>query len=423
MKNLKLVLILTLLIGLFSCKKDDINNNNNNDTTLNRTVKNIMDEWYLWYDKMPTVNVDSFTNPQDLVDALKYKTLDRWSFIITEDEYNQYLVEGTYYGHGMDYAFGTDNKLRATLVYKSSEQYKAGVRRGWIIKKINETVPTSNNIKNLWGENKAGIQNTFQFTRPGNTDTIISFTKTLVKMDMIIENDTLHVGNKIVGYIVLKGFISDAEQEVANVFSTFKQQGVTDLIVDLRYNGGGWIDDAAKMGALITGANAENGVICKLIHNDKKIAENFDVTMEPNANALNLNRVFFITSRATASASELLINGMKPFIDVKIIGSATDGKPVGMYKQDLKEFKYVFFPIMFKTVNKNDEGDYYNGIPVDKETIDDITHDFGDRNEACLFQALHYIEKGSFAATVKSHIGAIDKPLSDNWWDQIFGVY
>jgi carboxyl-terminal processing protease len=415
MKHLKIILIGILFIGLLSCEKEK-------NLTLNETIKSIMDEWYLWYDKMPMVNIASYTKPQDLIDALKYETLDRWSFIITEDEYNQYYEEGKYYGHGMGYSFGSDNKPRVIYVFKSSELYKSGVRRGWTIKMINGTIPTSSNVAGLLGDNVAGIQNTFLFGRPDATDTSLTFTKTEVKMDMILESDTFHLGNTIAGYLVLYGFIANAKTELENIITSFKLQGVSELIVDLRYNGGGWVEDAAKFGALIAGSNAENDVICKIIHNDKKTSENFEIKMETNQNSLNLKRVFFITTKSTASASELLINGLKPFIDVKIIGKASDGKPVGMYKQDLTEFKYVFFPIMFKTVNKNDEGDYYNGIIVDKEVSDDITHDFGSRDEACLYQALYYIEHGNYSVARKSYIEAIEKGKT-NWWDQQFGAY
>ena len=104
----------------------------------------------------------------------------------------------------------------------------------------------------------------------------------------------------------------------------------------------------------------------------------------------------FITSKGTASSSEALINCLAPYIDVKTVGDTTYGKPVGMYV-----FKYddwAFLPIVFKLVNTNGTGDYFFGIPPDSECPDDITRSFDDREEACLKEALYYIENGSFPA-------------------------
>jgi C-terminal processing protease CtpA/Prc len=415
MKNSLIILSALIAIGFTSCKKDT-------SLSLNETIKQTMDEKYLWYDKMPSVDVASFKDPQKLVDALAYKTFDKWSFIITDNEYQQYYIDTKYYGHGFDYRFGTDGKLRICLVFKSSDMYKAGVRRGWVIKQINNTAPTSNNTQSLVGDNVAGIKNTFLFERPGKADTSMTFTKTEVKMDMIVDDEVLTIGDKTVGYLVLYGFIGDAEQELINVFQTFKSKGVNELVLDLRYNGGGKVLTGAKLGALIAGRNANNGIICKLKHNNKLSKTDIDAFMYATDTSLNLNRVFIITTSNTASTSEIVINGLKPFIDVKLIGKTTHGKPVGMELQDLKEFGYVFFPIMFKTVNKNDEGEYFNGIVVDKEIEDDITNDFGDQHEACLANAINYINTGSFFSTKKAVVGALEKPAT-SWWDQQFGVY
>ena len=114
------------------------------------------------------------------------------------------------------------------------------------------------------------------------------------------------------------------------------------------------------------------------------------------ASPLSLTRLIVITTRLTASASEAVMNGLKPFLNVVSIGDTTNGKPVGMNGWEVGE-KYFFWPITFKIVNKNNEGDYFDGIAPGKVIADDITHDFDDRNELCLKEAIHYLETGSFS--------------------------
>jgi carboxyl-terminal processing protease len=110
---------------------------------------------------------------------------------------------------------------------------------------------------------------------------------------------------------------------------------------------------------------------------------------------VNLNRVFFIVSNSTASASELLINNLKPYLDVKLVGpSNTYGKPVGFFPIPVGDW-YVF-PVSFRTTNKNGEGNYFNGLTVDSKVADGLDKDWGDVNEACLASALKYISSGSF---------------------------
>ena len=111
--------------------------------------------------------------------------------------------------------------------------------------------------------------------------------------------------------------------------------------------------------------------------------------------SLNISRVFFIVSNNTASASELLINNLKPYLDVKLIGpSNTHGKPVGFFPVPVGDW-YVF-PVSFRTVNKNNEGSYFNGIALDNKTVDGLDKNWGDVNEACLASALTFINGGSY---------------------------
>ena len=186
-----------------------------------------------------------------------------------------------------------------------------------------------------------------------------------------------------------------------NAFSYFSQNNIKDLIVDLRYNGGGDISVLTNLASYIAGAPKFNTPFLKLTFNDKNTASNKTYNFNSVAYPLSLTKLIVITTRGTASASEDLINGLRPILDVKCFGDTTNGKPVGMvgvqYKTD-----YMFFPITFSLVNSADFGDFYKGITPEKYVIDDITNDWNNRNEACLKEAIYYLEHGSVSAKALS---------------------
>ncbi len=406
----KLILLFFIVLLLFNqnCKKDDIQPMTHADSIkalngLDSTIYSIMKDWYLWYDHVPVVNTKAFSTPEALLDTLIYKPIDRWSFIITQKEYEDYFVQGTMYGHGFSFKLDAENHFRIAFVFQNSDLYKFGVRRSWIIEKINGTVPDTSNIFDLLGPNEAGIQNTFLFKKPDSTEITGTFTKKEVTENMVLYRDTLHVENKIVGYIVFEAFLADAETELNEAFDYFIQNGVTELVLDLRYNGGGELNIAQYLASMIGGDVANNMPFAILTYNSKHLNSNMTYNITVNSRTLNLNRLFTITTGGTASASEAVINGLRPFMNVYMIGSQTDGKPTGMNVFQLNNYNYVLAPVTFKLTNKNNYGDYFDGLPVDKQEIDDIYHDFGDRNEACLNQALYYIKNGSFSASAKAY--------------------
>ena len=143
----------------------------------------------------------------------------------------------------------------------------------------------------------------------------------------------------------------------------------------------------------IAGYNNENAIQMKLKFNDNYTHENTNYTFEKDTNSLNLSRVVFITSEYSASASETVINGLKPYMNVKLIGSSTHGKPVGMVGRSLND--YIYWLINFSVYNTNDEGDFYNGIEVDCSIYDRVEGSRTDINEELLKEALYYIDNGS----------------------------
>jgi C-terminal processing protease CtpA/Prc len=336
---------------------------------------------------------------------MEYKTLDKWSFVA---DYNEFVAEmqGEFVGHGIRIGLDDSRKARIAMIYSKSPLYADGVRRGWIVKSVNgydiakiiyDGDATAYNA--AMGASTAGVTNKFVFTKPDGTDIEISSTKSSFIVNSVLLYDTLHLSTGITGHLVFESFISPSPAELATAFKFFEECNIKDLILDLRYNSGGYLSVAQTLATEIGGKTLANSgsVFGVLKYNDKNQDQNYTYKFDKNVQVnLSLTRLIVISTRLTASASEAVMNGLKPFMDVISIGDTTNGKPVGMNGWEVGE-KYFFWPITFKIVNKNNEGDYFNGFAPGKAVSDDITHDFIDRSELCLKESIHYLETGTFS--------------------------
>ena len=397
----KLLFIVIILLTLYaSCKKDPVAPAVVLTPALARdTLYMIMNEWYFWNEEMPTVNKDDYADPYLLMDAMRYKALDRWSFVADYDEFMAEM-QGSFVGHGFRIGLDNDNNARIVLIYSGSPLYAYGVRRGWIVKKINDTdvapLLLSHNgtaYSTLIGPSEAGVTNKFLFQTPEGRDSVIMSTKTAFTLNSVILYDTLHLSTGITGHMVFESFIAPSETELATAFAYFKANGVQDLILDLRYNGGGYLYIAQELASYIAGNGNSGNDFIKLVYNSLHQSSNYTFSLVTTNSPLALSKIVVITSRETASASEVVMNGLKPYMSVYSIGDTTNGKPVGMNGGVIGN-KYFVAPVTFKSVNKYNEGDYYGGIAPGTLITDDITHNFSDREELCLKGAINYLETG-----------------------------
>jgi hypothetical protein len=223
-------------------------------------------------------------------------------------------------------------------------------------------------------------------------------------------NQVYTLGTKKVGYFVFESFVSTessaggstyVKNELDQMFSSFESQGVSEVIVDLRYNGGGAVITAEYLSNMLVPLAANKKLMYSYAINKEMEADgwkdffftpvNFDKT-----NSLNLNRIYFlVTAGSTASASELLINNLSPFIETKLIGEKhTYGKPVGFFPWEI--LKTDLYAVSFKTTNNLGYGDYFEGMPVDLNVGDDVSKNWGNTEDGMLKQALYYAENGAF---------------------------
>jgi hypothetical protein len=211
-----------------------------------------------------------------------------------------------------------------------------------------------------------------------------------------------------VGYLVFNEFSATTSiAELQTAMSYFEGQGVNEMVVDLRYNRGGYV---STQDYLANSLAPQSVGVDKTVMYTYKFNKNYSSLDETykfqKSGTLDLKRIIFIVSPSSASASELIINNLNPVMNVKLIGDTrTYGKPVGFFP--IPVFEYNIFPVSFKTLNSLGKADFYEGFPVDKNVADDLLHDFGDPNEANLKEALYYLSNGSFSASAPAKISSL----------------
>lgn len=423
MKPFRLIhglLVLGMALLLITCERDILNPEQNKLTK--SVLYDVMKEWYLWYDSMPEVNPDDYHSLNALLDALRYSPTDKWSHVMSTEEYDRFYGQGEYIGHGIGLVGGNGENLWSGWVYIDSPAESQGVERGWQILGINgENITSETNLDSLLGDNEVGLVNSFTFRKPGGQTVSMDIEKQLVDINSVLYSEVINVNETKVGYLVYQHFLVTSIEELDAVFMDFQDNQIDDIIVDLRYNPGGQVDVAQHLGSLIAGEYAIKRDFVRLEYNDKKTERNLtrpfldaEYMMTPTP-----ERVFFITTSRSASASELVINGLlglteltRPF-EIFLVGDDTHGKPVGSISARYVDSTLI--PITFRYMNRKNEGEFFDGLPANSYIEEEITKDFGDPEETLLQEVLYYIENGSFTgAGVKKAF-----PADLHQWDRI----
>ncbi|MBO6793144.1 MAG: hypothetical protein JJ895_04485 [Balneolaceae bacterium] len=395
MKENLLLSILLLLLVLGACKPNTMEEPTANDLDKEHLF-NLMDNWYLWNHTLPeNPDLDSYENPADLLNQVRFKTYDRWSSVGNASSFNSYYEEGTYFGYGFSYGFNSDNELRIKYVYDDSPFARAGVQRGWMLTHIDGTdVQTITDWSGVFGDETPGFTQSFTFKNASNETEDLSITKDVVTINSVLYADTLSVGTETVGYMVFNNFIEPSRSELDDAFIWFASNNISKLILDLRYNGGGRISVATYLSNYIIDETDSGKDLYRFEHNDDK-TDNNDGRKLTSRGVLNIHELIVLSTEQTASASELVLNGLKPLMNVTHIGTAnTYGKPVGTYSWFSLDETQVYSIISFKFLNSNGEGDFFDGIEPDFKACDDLKSNWGDTSELMLAAALQYIETG-----------------------------
>jgi carboxyl-terminal processing protease len=381
---------------------------------INRRAFAYMKEWYLWYEHLPAIDPASYETLRDMVVDVRYhdgeRLVDRFSYAVKKVEHDNYYA-GKRYGMGTSWKRDDESNLFVSMVYPESPADEAGLRRGQQIMEINGyTIEEldENAEYNKENADKAGFKKKTDWSNVYNAENEGEPVEMLLLEEGEDLTTTVYLGNysqksvlktEIIdnngtktGYIHLKAFITPSRDELNEAFGYFKEENIEELILDLRYNGGGYVSISEQLINLIAGKTVAGEKVIKILYNDKRSDNNKHYSGKVLENSMDFKRVAIITTKGTASASEMVINSLDPFVEVAVIGNTTSGKPVGMNSRDICDQTIV--PITFKNANAVDYGDYYFGIEATCLSDDDFRHDFGDEREDSMREALFYLANG-----------------------------
>ncbi|MGE0315122.1 MAG: S41 family peptidase [Lautropia sp.] len=403
-------------------------------------VRAYMNEVYLWYREIPAVDASRaefnsgtvYASLSNYFEALKTpartasgKLKDEFSFTYPTAAWTQLSQSGVVYGYGVDWKIGSPTaprNIQVAYVTPGTQADTLGLARGdRLLAATVDGVTVSADATDSAGidrlntalfPDQIGKSVVLQVQTLVGATRSVTVSSTQVSTQPVLRADVLTVGASKLGYLLFNDFILPGEGQLKGAFESFAAQGVSDLVLDLRYNGGGYLYMASQLAYMIAGpARTANKVFEKTTFNDKRTAEtNSPDNTEPFydaasgiagtgtvANAplptLNLPRVFVLTTGGTCSASESVINGLRGVdVQVIVIGGATCGKPYGFVAKDNCGISY--FPIEFQGVNAKGFGDFADGFQPTCAVADDLTRALGDVNEAQFAAALGYRATG-----------------------------
>jgi carboxyl-terminal processing protease len=386
-------------------------------------------EWYLFPETLPaSLSPTPYATVSDYIDALTATARSQG-----RDRYFTYLTsiaeENAYYSSGSSAGFGfrlfTDTAAGRVFVaeaFEGTPALTAGIDRGAEILAIGTSVANLRTVASIMAsEGAAGVTTALGPSTAGTTRVLrvtdASGTRdlTVAKADYTLTPVSSRYGAKViddggrqVGYVNLRTFIDTADPALRAAFAQFKAAGITEVIVDLRYNGGGLVSIAQLMGDLLGANRATSDVFDYMVFRPEKSAENDTRFFQPKTQSIAPTRIAFIGTGGTASASELVINAMIPYLHANsaLVGTNTYGKPVGQVAIDRAACDDRLRVIAFATQNAARQGNYFNGLSGTVEAScragDDVAYPLGDAREASTKAALDFLAGRSCTAIASS---------------------
>lgn len=345
---------------------------------------------YLWFEQVPaTIDYAKYTEPQSMIDALRVDPPDVWSFTMTQDEYENYNNQKT---EGFGFGYRSDFTI---YLVRINAPVDGLLYRGDQILEVNGEAVTNSLIKEA--SQNLNTSSTFTVLRDGSekdvTVTPREYTFNVSLGEIITQ------GTKKIGYLRYDSFTESSVAEFESIFTTFHNANIDELVIDIRYNGGGSV--AAASALLDNINNAYPGerqmyLDWNFNYQQNNSSYTFEDADLQDGNELTMSRVFFLTTKGSASASEAVVNALVPYLNAEniiTVGDVTHGKPVGMTGRTYG-INYYFL-INFFVRNNMAETTSFEGIPVTCPAEDDLTHLRGDANETMFKTALYYIETGN----------------------------
>lgn len=394
-------------------------------------VRAWIDETYLWYKDVQaldaaTLNAGNYATPVDYFNALKSplttasgKPKDQFHFVYDTPVWVALSQSGTSYNYGFEISLVAAVPPRKALVaftHPGTPAAANGITRGAEILTVDGVdLVNGADVNTLNAGLFPRLAGTHSFTvrdAGASTTRVVTLAAAALSPSTVENVKTLPAPNQSVGYLQFNDHFATSERDLVAAIDTLKNQGITDLVLDVRYNGGGYLDVAAELAYMIAGpAATTNKVFERIVFNDKNPFQQtaaqsitpFHATTLGWANGLpggqplptlNLPRVYLLAGADTCSASEAIVNGLRGVgVQVNLIGAPTCGKPYGFFAQD--NCGTTYFAIQFAGVNHLDQGDYADGFAPTCTARDDLGHALGDPAEARLAAALHHRATGT----------------------------
>ena len=383
----------------------------------------VLNEWYLFPETLPAaLSPAPYTSVQAYIDALtataRGQGRDRFfTYITSIQEENAFYASGATAGFGVRFSY-QGSRIFVIEAFEGAPALAAGIDRGTEILSIgldsSNLVPVADilasqgsaGVSSALGPNTVGTTRTFRIADASGTRNV-----TVTKADYNIDPLSSRYGVKVidnggqrVGYINMRTFISTADNQLRTAFADFRAQGITNFVIDFRYNGGGLVSTAEIMGDLLGGNRFTSDVFTVTRFRASKASNNETRRFTPQSQSVSPVKIAFISTNATASASELVMNSFVPYLGVNaaLIGSNSYGKPVGQIAVDQTACDDRIRVVAFAKENAAGQGDYYSGLAGTMRTTcaaaDDITRPLGDPQEASLRTALDFVAGRSCTA-------------------------
>ena len=375
-------------------------------------------EWYLFPETLPaSLDPSPYANVADYVDALtataRSQRRDRYfTYVTSIAEENAFYASGSSAGFGIRLSYDEGaRRLFVSEAFENAPALNAGIDRGTEILGIGTSAGNIQDVASLFasggaqavsealGPSTAGTTRVLRVADASGTRTL-----TVAKADYNLTPVSNRYGGKIiddggrkVGYVNLRTFIDTADPALRQVFANFRANDITNVVVDLRYNGGGLVSIAELMADLLGGNRATSEVFHYQVFRPEKASFNTQHNFAPKAQSISSTRIAFIGTDGTASASELVINGFQPYLrgGAALVGTNTYGKPVGQVAIDRAACDDRLRVIAFSTQNASRQGDYFDGLASKMDATcraeDDVTRPLGDPTEASIRTALDFL--------------------------------
>lgn len=375
--------------------------------TVNKFIYENMSTYYLWNEQMPDIDYRKQEDPEKYFDTLLYKPLDRWSFIT--DDYAALAASYQGVSESMGHSFELHYYSNSTsdiygiiqFVYPNSPASEAGLQRGDFFTAIDGTDLNLSNYASLLDKKEYTL--TIAKAQDGVVVPVrqVKLTAREIKENPILLCDTIKLGGKTIGYMMYKNFYDNYNDSLKTAFDWLKSAKIDELVLDLRYNNGGAISSMQYLASLIAPSIqiTRKDVILKTVYNsiltNAYNSQGISTTTNFKDVGLNLNlkKMYVLTGRNTASASEALIVGLKPYMSITTIGDKTHGKYTGAYliNDENGKHNWAIQPIVFKYSNSEGFTDFGNGLTPDITGEDGLFTPLGDPAEMLLALAIQEI--------------------------------